>query len=233
MFVCGAKLPPNPLGTTPKRFMKARGESCRYPTAASMLAAYGSLDGEAATTHHLYEHALQQRHPAVDFVNGMRFLENDKDFHRCRTYLGHRSRPARGAAILRAPSPRLLSPTWSITAHCRRIRCWPRSRRGQRAGRDLYHRVVRLESPRHLQKRASPLGAGPFLRLAKLAAAGSHSDTRRSQQLRFKGYAVSSAPCPCRGRRWERRARPWRAQLPGSRHSPPVRCCSTGSGSYP
>src|SRR5215469_6686115 len=61
MFVCAAKLPPNPLGTTPKRFTKARGESCRYPTAASMLAAYGSLDGEAATIHHPYEHALQQR----------------------------------------------------------------------------------------------------------------------------------------------------------------------------
>lgn len=47
-------------------------------TGASMLAAYGLLDGEAATTHHLYEHELQQRYPAVHFVNGMRFVENDK-----------------------------------------------------------------------------------------------------------------------------------------------------------
>ena len=47
-------------------------------TGASMLAAYGLLDGEAATTHHLYERELQQRYPAVHFVNGMRFVENDK-----------------------------------------------------------------------------------------------------------------------------------------------------------
>ena len=45
---------------------------------ASMLAAYGLLDGEMATTHHLYEQGLQQRYPAVHFVNGMRFVENDK-----------------------------------------------------------------------------------------------------------------------------------------------------------
>ena len=47
-------------------------------TGASMLAAYGLLDGEVATTHHLYERELQQRYPAVHFVNGMRFVENDK-----------------------------------------------------------------------------------------------------------------------------------------------------------
>jgi len=45
---------------------------------ASMLAAYGLLDGEEATTHHLYEQGLQQRYPAVHFVGGMRFVENDK-----------------------------------------------------------------------------------------------------------------------------------------------------------
>ena len=43
-----------------------------------MLAAYGLLDGKVATTHHLYERELQQRYPAVHFINGMRFVENDK-----------------------------------------------------------------------------------------------------------------------------------------------------------
>jgi transcriptional regulator GlxA family with amidase domain len=47
-------------------------------TGASMLAAYGLLDGEMATTHHLYERRLQQRYPAVHFVEGMRFVENGK-----------------------------------------------------------------------------------------------------------------------------------------------------------
>lgn len=47
-------------------------------TGASVLAAYGLLDGEEATTHHLYEHGLQQRYPAVHFVGDMRFVENDK-----------------------------------------------------------------------------------------------------------------------------------------------------------
>ena len=48
------------------------------PIGASMPAAYGLLDGEAATTHHMYERGLQQRYPAVHFVNGVRFVENDK-----------------------------------------------------------------------------------------------------------------------------------------------------------
>lgn len=43
-----------------------------------MLAAYGMLDGETATTHHLYQRGIQQRYPAVHFVEGMRFVENDK-----------------------------------------------------------------------------------------------------------------------------------------------------------
>jgi len=43
-----------------------------------MLAAYGLLDGEAATTHHMYERGLQQRDSAVHFVNGVRSVENDK-----------------------------------------------------------------------------------------------------------------------------------------------------------
>lgn len=150
-----------------------------------------------------------------------------QDFNRCRTYLGHRSRPAMWwSDITDAPSTRLLPATWSVTAYCGRIPSWPRSRRRQRAGRDLYHRVGRLESPPPPARKKPALDGLALLRLAKLAEAGSQSDTRRSQQLRFKGYAVSSAPCPCRGRRWKRRARPWRAQPPGSRHSPPVRCCS-------
>jgi len=47
-------------------------------TGASMLAAYGLLDGEVATTHHLYEHRLQENYPAVHFANGTRYVENDK-----------------------------------------------------------------------------------------------------------------------------------------------------------
>ena len=47
-------------------------------TGASVLAAYGLLDGEVATTHHLYEHGLQERYPAVHFVNGTRYVENEK-----------------------------------------------------------------------------------------------------------------------------------------------------------
>jgi transcriptional regulator GlxA family with amidase domain len=47
-------------------------------TGASMLAEYGMLDGETATTHHLYERGIQQRYPAVHFIEGMRFVENDR-----------------------------------------------------------------------------------------------------------------------------------------------------------
>src|SRR5580700_90931 len=47
-------------------------------TGASMLAAYGMLDGENATTHHLYERGIQERYPAVHFVEGLRYVENDR-----------------------------------------------------------------------------------------------------------------------------------------------------------
>ena len=47
-------------------------------TGASMLAAYGLLDGQTATTHHAYQQSLQKKYPAVRFVSGTRFVENDK-----------------------------------------------------------------------------------------------------------------------------------------------------------
>jgi len=47
-------------------------------TGASMLAAYGLLDHQKATTHHLYMQDLQKRYPKVEFVTGTRFVENDK-----------------------------------------------------------------------------------------------------------------------------------------------------------
>jgi transcriptional regulator GlxA family with amidase domain len=47
-------------------------------TGASMLAAYGLLDGQTATTHHSYQQDMQKKYPAVHFVRGTRFVENDK-----------------------------------------------------------------------------------------------------------------------------------------------------------
>ena len=47
-------------------------------TGASMLAAYGLLDGQKATTHHSYQEAMQKKYPAVHFVSGTRFVENGK-----------------------------------------------------------------------------------------------------------------------------------------------------------
>jgi transcriptional regulator GlxA family with amidase domain len=47
-------------------------------TGASMLAAYGLLDYQAATTHHMYELEMQKKYPSVQFVTGTRFVENDK-----------------------------------------------------------------------------------------------------------------------------------------------------------
>ena len=47
-------------------------------TGASMLAAYGLLDGQTATTHHSYQQDMQKKYPAVRFVSGTRFVENGK-----------------------------------------------------------------------------------------------------------------------------------------------------------
>ena len=47
-------------------------------TGASMLAAYGLLDHQRATTHHLYIQDLQKRYPKVEFVTGTRYIDNDK-----------------------------------------------------------------------------------------------------------------------------------------------------------
>ena len=47
-------------------------------TGASMLAAYGLLDGQTATTHHSYQQDMQKKYPAVHFVSGTRFVENGK-----------------------------------------------------------------------------------------------------------------------------------------------------------
>jgi transcriptional regulator GlxA family with amidase domain len=45
-------------------------------TGASILAAYGLLDGKTATTHHMYQQAMQKKYPGVHFISGMRFVEN-------------------------------------------------------------------------------------------------------------------------------------------------------------
>ena len=47
-------------------------------TGASMLAAYGLLDGKTATTHHAYQQEMQKKYPAVHFISGTRFVENGK-----------------------------------------------------------------------------------------------------------------------------------------------------------
>ncbi len=47
-------------------------------TGASMLAKYGLLDGQTATTHHAYAAGMQKQYPAVHFVSGTRFVENGK-----------------------------------------------------------------------------------------------------------------------------------------------------------
>jgi transcriptional regulator GlxA family with amidase domain len=47
-------------------------------TGASMLAAYGFLDHQKATTHHMSLEALQKKYPNVEFVSGTRFVDNDK-----------------------------------------------------------------------------------------------------------------------------------------------------------
>jgi transcriptional regulator GlxA family with amidase domain len=47
-------------------------------TGASMLAAYGLLDGQTATTHHSYRQEMQKNYPAVHFVSGTRFVDDGK-----------------------------------------------------------------------------------------------------------------------------------------------------------
>ena len=47
-------------------------------TGAAVLAGYGMLDGQTATTHHLFWSQMQKRYPAVHFVSGTRFVENGK-----------------------------------------------------------------------------------------------------------------------------------------------------------
>jgi transcriptional regulator GlxA family with amidase domain len=47
-------------------------------TGASMLAAYGFLDHQKATTHHMALQEMQKRYPTVQFVSGLRYVDNDK-----------------------------------------------------------------------------------------------------------------------------------------------------------
>ncbi|MGB9029395.1 MAG: DJ-1/PfpI family protein [Acidobacteriaceae bacterium] len=47
-------------------------------TGASMLAADGLLDHQKATTHHMYVEDMQKRYSAVQFVTGLRYIDNGK-----------------------------------------------------------------------------------------------------------------------------------------------------------
>ncbi len=47
-------------------------------TGASMLAAYGLLDHQRATTHHMFVDDLQKKYAAVQFISGLRYIDNDK-----------------------------------------------------------------------------------------------------------------------------------------------------------
>jgi transcriptional regulator GlxA family with amidase domain len=47
-------------------------------TGASVLAAYGLLDGQTATTHHYFQQSMQKQYPAVRFVSGTRFVDHGK-----------------------------------------------------------------------------------------------------------------------------------------------------------
>jgi len=47
-------------------------------TGASMLAAYGLLDHQRATTHHLFVDDMQRKYPAVQFVTGLRYVDHGK-----------------------------------------------------------------------------------------------------------------------------------------------------------
>jgi transcriptional regulator GlxA family with amidase domain len=46
-------------------------------TGASMLAAYGLLDHQRATTHYMFAEEFQKKYPAVQFVTGLRYVDND------------------------------------------------------------------------------------------------------------------------------------------------------------
>jgi transcriptional regulator GlxA family with amidase domain len=47
-------------------------------TGASMLAGYGMLAGQTATTHHLFWGQMQKQYPAVHFLSGTRFVDHGK-----------------------------------------------------------------------------------------------------------------------------------------------------------
>src|SRR5271165_7319783 len=47
-------------------------------TRASMLAAYGLLDHQRATTHHMALKEMQAKYPSVQFVSDARYVENEK-----------------------------------------------------------------------------------------------------------------------------------------------------------
>jgi len=47
-------------------------------TGASVLAGYGMLNGQTATTHHLAWSDMQKQYPAVHFLSGTRFVDHGK-----------------------------------------------------------------------------------------------------------------------------------------------------------
>jgi transcriptional regulator GlxA family with amidase domain len=47
-------------------------------TGASMLAGYRLLDHQKATTHYMFVEEMQKKYPAVEFVTGLRYIDNDK-----------------------------------------------------------------------------------------------------------------------------------------------------------
>jgi transcriptional regulator GlxA family with amidase domain len=53
-------------------------ETMSVCTGAAVLAEYGLLDGQTATTHHLFQPSMQKQYPAVRFVSGTRFVEHGK-----------------------------------------------------------------------------------------------------------------------------------------------------------
>jgi transcriptional regulator GlxA family with amidase domain len=56
----------------------AADETMSVCTGASVLADYGLLDGQIATTHHNFLQRLQKQYPSVHFVTGTRYVENGK-----------------------------------------------------------------------------------------------------------------------------------------------------------